>query len=124
MTALIKEVIREYDSINNLLLKKEDINGKYIFEELEKGNIQIKEIIDKWIGNIGKGLVSLTHIFNPEIILIGGAVSKQENLFINPLRKYVLSHVMEKFGETLKLEAAQLENNAGLVGAVYYNINN
>ncbi len=124
MTALIKEVIKEYDVISNLLPKKEEINGKYIFEELDKGNIKIKEIVDKWIENIGKGLVSLTHIFNPEIILIGGAVSKQENLFINPLRKYVLSHVMEKFGETLKLEAAQLENNAGLVGAVYYNINN
>ena len=124
MTALIKEVIKEYDVISNLLPKKEEINGKYIFEELDKGNIKIKEIVDKWIENIGKGLVSLTHIFNPEIILIGGAVSKQENLFINPLRKYVISHVMEKFGETLKLEAAQLENNAGLVGAVYYNINN
>ncbi len=124
MTALIKEVIKEYDVISNLLPKKEEINGKYIFEELDKGNIKIKEIVDKWIENIGKGLVSLTHIFNPEIILIGGAVSKQENLFINPLRKYVLSHVMEKFGENLKLEAAQLENNAGLVGAVYYNINN
>ena len=124
MTALIKEVIKEYDVISNSLPKKEDINGKYIFEELDKGNIKIKEIVDKWIENIGKGLVSLTHIFNPEIILIGGAVSKQEELFINPLRKYVLSHVMQKFGETLKLEAAQLENNAGLVGAVYYNINN
>lgn len=124
MTALIKEVIKEYDVISNSLPKKEDINGKYIFEELDKGNIKIKEIVDKWIENIGKGIVSLTHIFNPEIILIGGAVSKQEELFINPLRKYVLSHVMQKFGETLKLEAAQLENNAGLVGAVYYNINN
>ena len=124
MTALIKEVIKEYDVISNLLRKKEDINGKYIFEELDKGNIKIKEIVDKWIENIGKGLVSLTHIFNPEIILIGGAVSKQEDLFIEPLRKYVLSHVMERFGEILKLESGELGNNAGLVGAVYYNINN
>lgn len=124
MTALIKEVIQKYDTIDNLSVKKEDINGKYIFEELERENSQIKEIVESWIENIGKGLVSLTHIFNPEIILIGGAVSKQENLFIEPLRKYVLSHVMEKFGETLKLEAAELGNNAGLVGAVYYNIYN
>lgn len=124
MTALIKDVIQKYDTIDNLSVKKEDINGEYIFEELERENLQIKEIVESWIENIGKGLVSLTHIFNPEIILIGGAVSKQENLFIEPLRKYVLSHVMEKFGETLKLEAAELGNNAGLVGAVYYNIYN
>ena len=105
-------------------LGKEDINGKYIFDELQKGNLQIKEIVDSWIEYIGKGLVSLTHIFNPEIILIGGGVSKQEKLFIEPLKDYVLSHVMKKFSEGLRVEAAELGNNAGLVGAVYYNINN
>lgn len=124
MTALIKDVVVKYDDIGNLSVKKNDIDGKYIFDELEKGNLKIKEIVDKWIENIGKGLVSLTHIFNPEIILIGGAVSKQEELFINPLRNYVKSHVMKKFGENLIIEAAELENGAGLVGAVYYNINN
>ncbi|WP_066892328.1 ROK family protein [Clostridium nigeriense] len=124
MTALIKDVINNYDDINNLSVKKEDINGKVIFEELEKGNQDIKFIVDKWIENIGKGLVSLTHIFNPEIIVIGGAVSKQEELFIKPVRDYVKKHVMKKFGENLKVEAAELGNNAGLVGAVYYNLNN
>ena len=124
MTALIKDVINNYDDINNLSVKKEDINGKVIFEELEKGNQDIKFIVDKWIENIGKGLVSLTHIFNREIIVIGGAVSKQEELFIKPVRDYVKKHVMKKFGENLKVEAAELGNNAGLVGAVYYNLNN
>ena len=124
MTALVKEVIQKYDDLDNLSVKKEDINGKYIFDELQKGNSQIKEIVDSWIEYIGKGLVSLTHIFNPEIILIGGGVSKQEKLFIEPLKDYVLSHVMKKFSEGLRVEAAELGNNAGLVGAVYYNINN
>ena len=31
---------------------------------------------------------------------------------------------MKKFGENLKIEGAELENQAGLVGAVYYNIKN
>ena len=124
MTALVKEVIEKYHIIGNLPVKKEEVVGKCIFDELEKGNSKIKEIVDNWIENIGKGLVSLTHIFNPEIILLGGGVSKQEKLFIEPLREYVLNHVMKKFGENLKVEAAELGNNAGLVGAVYYNIYN
>lgn len=124
MTALIKTVKEKYNDIENLSVSRDEINGKHIFDELEKGNKSIEIIVNKWIENIGKGLVSLTHIFNPEIIIIGGAVSKQEKLFIKPVREYVLNHVMKKFGETLKVEAAELENNAGLVGAVYYNINN
>lgn len=124
MTALIKNVKEKYSDIGNLSISKDEINGKYIFDELEKGNKELEYVVINWIEDIGKGLVSLTHIFNPEIIIIGGAVSKQEKLFIKPVRNYVLSHVMQKFGENLKVEAAELENSAGLVGAVHYNINN
>ncbi|GAA0107019.1 ROK family protein [Clostridium tertium] len=124
MTALIKNVKEKYSDIGNLSISKDEINGKYIFDELEKGNKELESVVINWIEDIGKGLVSLTHIFNPEIIIIGGAVSKQEKLFIKPVRNYVLSHVMQKFGENLKVEAAELENSAGLVGAVHYNINN
>ncbi len=124
MTALIKNVKEKYSDIGNLSISKDEINGKYILDELEKGNKELESVVINWIEDIGKGLVSLTHIFNPEIIIIGGAVSKQEKLFIKPVRNYVLSHVMQKFGENLKVEAAELENSAGLVGAVHYNINN
>lgn len=124
MSALINDVKEKYIKLGKLSFLKEDINGELIFNELEKGNVEIKSIVNNWIEYIGKGLVSLTHIFNPEIILIGGAVSKQENLFIEPLRKYVLENSMEKFAENLKVKAADLGNNAGLVGAIYYNIQN
>lgn len=124
MTALIKNVKEKYSDIGNLSISKDEINGKYIFDELEKGNKELEYVVINWIEDIGKGLVSLAHIFNPEIIIIGGAVSKQEKLFIKPVSNYVLSHVMQKFGENLKVEAAELENSAGLVGAVHYNINN
>lgn len=121
-TALIKIVRDKFEELDILSFKKEDLNGKVIFEEVSRGNKKLQEILDEWIINIGKGLVSLVHIFNPEIIIIGGGVSKQEELFIKPLRKYVLENVMKRFGENLRLEAAELGNNAGLVGAVYYNI--
>ena len=124
MTALIKEVKKNYEYIDNLNYTEEEINGKVIFDEIEKGNKNLESILIDWISNIGSGLVSLVHIFNPEIIIIGGAVSKQEKLFIEPLRKYTISQVMKKFGENLKIEGAELENQAGLVGAVYYNIKN
>lgn len=122
MTALVKSVKEKYDQLEKLPFLKEEVNGKLIFDELEKGNTEIQTIVNEWIEDIGKGLVSLTHIFNPEIILIGGGISKQEKLFIEPIRKYVLKNSMKKFSEKLKVEAAELGNNAGLVGAVYYNV--
>ena len=121
MTALIKEVKENYEKLGNVSFSKEEVNGLVIFNELEK-NKELQKIVNEWIQNISKGLISLTHIFNPEIILIGGGVSKQEKLFIEPLREIVLNKVMKKFSQNLKVEAAMLGNDAGLVGAVYYNI--
>lgn len=124
MTALVKEVQNRYDDLGNVSFLKDDTNGQLIFNELHSGNLKLKEIVEEWICNIGKGIVSLTHIFNPEIVLIGGGVSKQEELFIKPLREYVLSHTMPKFAQNLKIQSAKLGNNAGICGAVYYRINN
>lgn len=124
MTALIKLIRENYELIGDVAFDKDKINGLLIFDELNKGNEVIGSLVNEWINNIAVGLISLTHIFNPEIILIGGAVSKQEKLFIDPLRNIVLKNTMKKFGETLKVEAASLGNDAGIIGAVYYNMFN
>lgn len=111
MNALIKRVDE------NLGIK--NINGKEIFDKVTTDK-SISDIVDSWIDDIADGLVSLAHIFNPEIILLGGAVSEQKELFIDKLRKRVKSKVMPNFSLDLKIEAAELVNDAGLVGALYY----
>ena len=54
------------------------------------------------------------------MVLIGGGVSAQKELLIQPLRKEVLSRIMPRFRENLRVERASLGNDAGLVGAVRY----
>ena len=53
-------------------------------------------------------------------ILIGGGVSAQQELLIDPLTEKVRASVMPAFAEGLELKSAALQNDAGLVGAVYY----
>lgn len=93
-----------------------NVDGKVIFNELIK-NDDVKIAYDKWLNNITRGLVSLIHIFNPEIIVIGGGVSVREE-FISELKSKVLHSVMPSFSKNLKFEAAKLGNNAGLLGAI------
>ena len=111
MTALIKRVEEE--------LGIKGINGKDIFDRIPTDE-DISNIVDSWIEDISNGLVSLVHIFNPEIILVGGAVSEQKELFIDILREKVMRKVMPNFSLDLKVESAKLGNDAGLVGALYY----
>lgn len=117
MTALINQVKIKYNK-NNIDFESSKINGRYLFSKIEEDDI-IKTSIEEWINDIASGLVSLTHIFNPEKIIIGGGVSARKD-FVDKLSKEVLTRVMPNFAKNLEIVAAKLGNNAGLVGAVYY----
>lgn len=121
-TALI-QMVKDTYAKSGITEKMEDINGKLIFDYADKGNEIILSILDQWIDNIAIGLVSLVHIFNPEIIVVGGGVCQQKDQFMKPLRRKVLEKVMPRFKEQLGIQPAVLKNNAGLVGAVYYAMN-
>lgn len=120
MTALVNSIKNNQKLLNELNMKQNQINGKVIFDLIE--NEKVNLIVESWIDHIAEGLVSLTHIFNPEIILIGGGVSNQD-YFINKVRLKVLEKIMPNFGKNLKIKQAKLNNTAGLVGGVYYLIN-
>lgn len=98
-------------------------NGRIIFEELRLGNTELQPLLNSWINEIAQGIASLVHIFNPEIILIGGGVSQQQELLIKPIEKHILDGVMPAFASGLSVQAAALKNDAGLIGAVAYFLN-
>ncbi len=95
-------------------------DGRTLFAAIEQGKPHAKELLDAWIDEIAQGLSGLVHIFNPQLILVGGGVSAQQDLLIKPLVDKVKASVMPAFTQGLELRAAALQNDAGLVGAVYH----
>lgn len=122
MTALVREVrsMIGREHIDDV----KDVNGKVIFDRVKIGDKRFIKCVDDWIGDISAGLISLVHIFNPQVIVIGGGVSVQQALFIDKVQEKVKAGVMENFGKNLEIKAASLGNQAGLVGAVKYFIEN
>lgn len=92
-------------------------DGRHIFRKAAAGDQAAVAALDLWIGEVAAGLIGLVHLFNPQIVLIGGGVSAQDTMLIDPLRWRVLSGVMPRFREGLALEAAGLGNDAGMLGA-------
>ena len=95
-------------------------DGRAIFAAAEAGDPEVLALLDAWTDEIAQGLAGMVHIFNPQLILIGGGVSAQQALLIDPLAAQVRKSIMPAFAEGLELKAAALQNDAGLVGAVYY----
>lgn len=96
------------------------VDGRAVFAAAQAGRCDVATLLDRWTDEIAQGLAGMVHIFNPQRILVGGGVSAQKALLIQPLERKVKAAVMPAFAEGLTLTAAALQNDAGLVGAVYY----
>lgn len=67
---------------------------------------------------IGLGIVSILHLFNPEVIVVGGGVTKTGDLLFEPLRSAVHAHVMDDaYTDKLRIEQSALGDDVALVGA-------
>jgi predicted NBD/HSP70 family sugar kinase len=81
------------------------------------GNHDIKNIVDKWLQEVIMGLVSLIHIFNPSLIVLGGGIMSQTYI-IDYIRENLPNYVMPNYKE-VKVVQASLGNNAGILGAAH-----
>lgn len=93
------------------------LNGREIFACAARKDPTMLRVLAAWTADVAAGVTGLVHVFNPEMVLIGGGVSAQEALFLAPLRERVLAQVMPCFATGLRVERAALGNDAGLVGA-------
>ena len=109
-----------YASTTALVRRAGVPDGRTLFAAIEAGDKKLEEALDAWLDDVAAGLTGLIHIFNPQLVLIGGGVSAQERLLMQPLRQRVLSGAMPRFAEGLRVERAMLGNDAGMIGALKF----
>lgn len=105
-TGLVK-IAMEYDPELN--------NGRKIFANLN--DPKVMDIIDKWVDEIMLGLATLTHIYNPPCIILGGGIMVQP-LIMEKIAEKKSRFIMPSFAH-VNLISAALGNSAGLLGANY-----
>ena len=90
-------------------------SGKKIFENIDDPNVMA--ILDKWVDEIMFGLASLTHIFNPPCIILGGGIMT-EPLILEKIRSKINTYIMPSFSH-VDIHSAELGNAAGLLGVFH-----
>lgn len=90
-------------------------NGRKIFARLDDPNVM--QILDRWTDEILLGLSSLTHIFNPACIVLGGGIMVQP-LIMELIRQKLPRYIMPSFA-CVQIRPAELGNSAGLLGACH-----
>lgn len=105
-TALVR-MAQEYDIALD--------SGREIFQHLD--DPMVMSILDKWVDEIMLGLSTLTHIFNPKCIVLGGGIMAQP-LILEKIIEKKASFIMPSFSH-VNILSAELKNSAGLLGAYH-----
>ncbi len=96
----------------------EKVNGKTVFDAMLENDASAFEVYNKFIEYVASGITSFINIFQPEVLSIGGGISKQGDILIAPIREIVEREQYSRFCDKKTLiKVAELGNDAGIIGA-------
>lgn len=93
------------------------IDAALVAQAARQGDPVARALLEETARDLGAGIVSLVHVFNPQRVIIGGGVGRDWPLLKPVVEDYVRRHVMPAFREGLALVPSALGDDAGLVGA-------
>lgn len=98
------------------VLRGKDYSCKDIFDAAKNGDEVASEIAKEYGSFLGKGTAAVACVTNPEIIVIGGGVSKCGGMLFDLLKPSFEEYVF-KGCKNCKFALATLGNDAGVYGA-------
>lgn len=94
------------------------VNGKTAFDAKRAGDIAGAEVVAEYIEYLACGIVNFINIFQPEVLSIGGGISKEGEELLAPLREIVEREQYSRHSDKKTvIKIAELGNDAGIIGA-------
>lgn len=112
-TRLVKDVAKAK------YMSEQELNGYIIFDWAKKGDSDARKAIYNLMQNLADGITNIVSVLNPEIVILGGGIMAQKD-YLRPLIDEALQQrlVPNVYDKTI-VDFAQLENDAGMLGALY-----
>ncbi len=98
------------------LAEGKEFNGRLVVEAAEGGDQVAVGVLEHIGRHLGGLLTGLANAFDPDVIVIGGGVSKAGELLLGPARREVSERALPPMNKT-KVVAAELGPEAGMIGA-------
>jgi glucokinase len=100
------------------------LDAREIVSAAQAGNPEAKKILKRAGEALGVGLINILHIFNPEIVVLGGGVIEAGQLLLEPAKAVMQQRAMNVAMKDVRITMANLGPDVGLIGAgamVYLN---
>jgi len=125
-TAMAREVVDriekgEMSTVIQLVQGSLDkVDAKIVAMAAKQGDGLACHVVNRIAYYLGIGFVNLVNIFNPEMIIIGGGVSRMGRMLLEPARRVMKERAFKLPSRTVRIVRSRLGYDAGILGAAAY----
>ena len=122
-TAIIRmarEAVKEHPESAILTAAKGDpanINAKIVFDAAKTGDPVGMQVFREYVSYLAQAISNIIQFLDPEVIALGGGVSKAGDFLLNAVREEVPHYLLYKNIPAARIELAKLGADAGIIGA-------
>lgn len=95
----------------------EKINAKSVIDAARDNDPYAVQVFDYYTSCVAQAIANVINFIDPEIIAIGGGVSKAGSFLLDPIRAKVKDYVLFNTLPMSRIELATLGAEAGIIGA-------
>ena len=125
-TALIRQTKAEMEANKESIMWKlcdgdiNRVNGKTAFDAMRENDESGIKVVKEYLRYIAIGITNVINIFQPEVLCIGGGISKEGDVLTKPIAQFVEN---ERYSKNIEkqtvVKVAALGNDAGIIGAAF-----
>jgi glucokinase len=93
------------------------ISAKLVAEAAAQGDVEAEEILGEAMTFLGVGMANLVNLFNPELIVIGGGLTKMGERLFTPVRRVMHRRAFHSSMQAVVIAPSQLGDDVGVLGA-------
>lgn len=93
------------------------INAKIVFDAARESDPVAVKVFRRYVSNLAQAIVTIIHIIDPEMIALGGGVSKAGDFLLNAVKAEIPKYLLYKTMPYSDVVIAELGPDAGIIGA-------
>jgi glucokinase len=115
--AVVAAQLEPDSALGRALATGRTVDSRLLTRLAQEGDVGALTVLERAGEYLGAGLVTLTNIFDPEAIVIGGGASAAGELLLAPARRVLAARGLPPARDRVRIVPAALGPDAGFIGA-------
>lgn len=104
-------------TLAEIVARGEELSARQVAAAAGAGDRLARDVLQEAARYIGLGIASLVTIFDPEVVVLGGGVSRSGSLLLSTVTRVVRERALPPAGRDVRIVLSTWPETAGVVGA-------